>query len=103
MSHLYLFQILEIHEKAVWVLFYGDNTEGQIFKTKLMKFDTFMVSYSFEENKATQKLRLRHKGILEALHEKAVQKMNVDSQHCEEHLPLMKNKGSRPFNSNFLH
>lgn len=39
------FQILDIHNKTVWVRFYGDNTTGQIFKSKLMKFETFMVTY----------------------------------------------------------
>lgn len=63
------FQILDIDDKAVWVRFYGDYTTGKIFKSKLMKFGTFMMSYIFEENKATRKLSLRHKGILEALHE----------------------------------
>lgn len=66
------FQILDIYDKTVWVRFYGDNTTGQIFKSKLMKFGIFLISYIFDENKATLKLRLRHKGILEALHEQTL-------------------------------
>lgn len=67
---MYHLQILDIHDKAVWVSFYGDNTKGQIFKSKLIKFQTFMLSYSFDENKVNRKLQLRHRGILKALHEK---------------------------------
>lgn len=64
---------MDVGKTAVGVRFYGDNTIGKINKSKLIKFQSFILNYTFDEKRASHKLMLRHKGIMEALHEQTVE------------------------------
>lgn len=85
----FFLQILDIGKASVDVRFYGDYTIGKISKSKLIKFESFILSYDYNENGASQKLMLRHKGIMEALDEHTVRK-NVHKNY-QKHKMQMNN------------